>query len=348
MRTNSTFHLLGGAHQVACRILVPWSETKPTSPGVEVQTFNHWPAREVPKFMIFTKLKGEKLYLILVLFCISLVINEAERVFFSSPANPWFKSLPNCWYSPWQHFQNFSHLLIQYVLFPINKSPMLLLTEYIFSFWAPTPVAIYKHHEHEQICVYLYTSLTHMNINTLLLKFKKWVGTEIPPVVWAPSFGNHYPKGFDILWWKREERRWSWSHTHIPFFMRKTTSERSRPNVTLTGGSCSIATVYFTIWCRKEKLGLDLQHCWEPPVGLGETTPTHLALGSPICKMQKLEEMTWNLFQVWRQGMSTLPLRTESSGLETFAPTWVPGSGLVVGGSSPCQQASCHRQRTDT
>lgn len=33
-------------------------------------------------FITFTNLKGEKLYLILVLFCISLVINEAEGVSF--------------------------------------------------------------------------------------------------------------------------------------------------------------------------------------------------------------------------------------------------------------------------
>ena len=55
---------------------------KPTSPGVEVQALNHWPAREVPQIYDFTKLKGEKLYLTLVLFCISLVINEAEHVVF--------------------------------------------------------------------------------------------------------------------------------------------------------------------------------------------------------------------------------------------------------------------------
>lgn len=33
-------------------------------------------------FITFTNLKGEKLYLILVLFCIPLVINEAEGVSF--------------------------------------------------------------------------------------------------------------------------------------------------------------------------------------------------------------------------------------------------------------------------
>ena len=32
----------------ACGILVPWSGIEPLSPAVEVQSFNHWTAREVP------------------------------------------------------------------------------------------------------------------------------------------------------------------------------------------------------------------------------------------------------------------------------------------------------------
>ena len=47
-----SFFLLGTAHSLcdptACRILVPLRGIKPVSPAVEVQSLNHWTAKEVP------------------------------------------------------------------------------------------------------------------------------------------------------------------------------------------------------------------------------------------------------------------------------------------------------------
>ena len=36
-------------YHAAYRILVPWPEIKPMSPAVEMQSLNHWPAREVSR-----------------------------------------------------------------------------------------------------------------------------------------------------------------------------------------------------------------------------------------------------------------------------------------------------------
>ena len=41
------FSVLGGAHHVACRILVPLPGIAPTSPAVEAQSLHHWTTREV-------------------------------------------------------------------------------------------------------------------------------------------------------------------------------------------------------------------------------------------------------------------------------------------------------------
>ena len=45
---------------VACGILVPWPRIEPLPFGVEVQSLNHWTAREVPQIYIFKKLLKRK------------------------------------------------------------------------------------------------------------------------------------------------------------------------------------------------------------------------------------------------------------------------------------------------
>jgi len=37
------------AHHTACEILATGPEIKPTPPGVEAQSLNHWTTREVPR-----------------------------------------------------------------------------------------------------------------------------------------------------------------------------------------------------------------------------------------------------------------------------------------------------------
>jgi len=40
---------------VACRILVPQPGIEPLLPALEVWSLNHWTAREVPKFNLFSQ-----------------------------------------------------------------------------------------------------------------------------------------------------------------------------------------------------------------------------------------------------------------------------------------------------
>ena len=202
--------------------------------------------------------------------------------------------------------------------------------------------------------VHLYTSLVHININTLLLTFIKWVPPEIISCTTHLWYEHHTPgiTTLQALTFCDENGRRDVSHCPVPTYLswERPRSEKSQTKCLPSlgaGCSCTTAIMCFTIWCGKEDLGLDLQCCQEPAGCLGETTSPLKPSGSPSIKWgswrkwfevpSRFEGKVWNPFHLHA-------LRVPS--LETFSPFRVPGSGLVLGGCSPHQQASlwCHWQ----
>ena len=143
--------------------------------------------------------------------------------------------------------------------------------------------------------VYLYTSLMHININTLLLKFKKWVGTEIVSCtshLWCEPHALEITTLKALTFCDGNGRR-DVGHGPTPTYLswERSCSEK---NETKCPPSLEAAAQQQqrVLPSDEEKRSWDLicNAAESHLLVLGKPPPRPLALGSPICKMQKLEK----------------------------------------------------------